>query len=141
MIGVLLLLPDVGNAALEEYEIVVEFSYDTQAIPGKEVAGYRLYKDDSLLCQTGPVEPQKISCMVDRPGSFSYTLSAIYNDGFESPQSSPAKFTIFDLTLAIQGLQVLTGQLPSEIDGLGQIAGNGTVDLADVIHSLRQMGQ
>ena len=135
------LLPGKGNAAVQVFEISVEFSYDTGAVPGKEVSGYRLYREGTPLCAAGAVQPQVISCMVDSPGTYDFTMSVLYNDNTESPQSAPFQFSVADEHLALKGLQVLTGQQPPDTDGFGNIAGNPTIGLEDVIRSLKQMVQ
>jgi hypothetical protein len=127
-----------GNALIKEHNLQVDFSFNTAAMPGKQVAGYRLYKEGDLVCETGPVTPQSISCTITSiTGAFDFSLSAFYDDGSESPQSSPFSVTIVDESSPLLGLQALTGQSPSGIGGLGTVAGNATVDLADVIQLLR----
>ena len=136
-----LLLSAIGNAALAEHEMQIDFSFDTQAMPEKEIAGYRLYKEGNLECQSGPVDPQNISCTIASiTGTFAYTLSAFFTDGYESPQSTPYNFSI-NQSLAIKGLQVLSGQSVSGISDMGSLASGAAVDLADVIHLLRQSAQ
>ena len=105
------------------------------------MSGYRLYKEGINLCEEGVVEPQMITCMVDTPGTFDFTLSVLYSDDSESPQSAPFEFSVTNQYLAMKGLQVLTGQQATDTEGLGNVAGNTTIGLEDVIQSLRQMAQ
>ena len=135
------LLPVKGNAAVQVFEISVEFSYDTEAVPEKEVSGYRLYREGVPLCAEGAVQPQVMSCMVDSPGTYDFTMSVLYSDETESPQSAPFQFSVTDEHLAMKGLQVLTGEQPADTDGFGNMAGNTTIGLEDVIQSLKQMAQ
>lgn len=133
-----LLLPAITNAAMEAHEMQIDFFFDSQSVPGKEIAGYRLYKEGNLECETGPIEPQSIACTVASPaGTFAFTLSVFFDDGYESPQSAPFDFYIHDDTSPIKVLQVLVDRFPPDINGLGSIAGNAAVNLADVIHLLR----
>ena len=41
------------NATAGEYKLQIDFSFDIQAIPGKQVTGYRLYKENEPACDTG----------------------------------------------------------------------------------------
>jgi hypothetical protein len=41
----------------------------------------------------------------------------------------------------MRGLQALTGQQAPDLKGYGDITGNSTIGLEDVIHSLRQLAQ
>jgi hypothetical protein len=136
---VLLLLPAFGQAALEEHGIQVDFAFDASSVVGKQLAGYRLYKEGELICESGPIEEQSLSCSIaSTTGTFAFTLSAYYDDGTESPQSAPFDFTIFGSEAPILGLQVLTGQPITGISGMGNLAGTDAIELADVIHLLRQ---
>lgn len=133
-----ILFPDHSKALDHDYEVSVEFSFDANSVPGKEVSGYRLYKEGINLCEESAVQPQIMSCTVKAPGTFDFTLSVLFSDGSESPQSSPFTFSVTSTDAAIVALQVLSGQNPQDIEDLGNIAGTSTVDMADVIHSLRQ---
>ena len=47
------------------------------------------------LCNTGPVDPQNITCMVTaEDGTYDFTLAARYDDDSLSPQSAAVPFTI-----------------------------------------------
>ncbi|MCB2218505.1 MAG: hypothetical protein KQH59_20785 [Desulfobulbaceae bacterium] len=135
----LLIVPALAGAAIKDHTIQIEFIFDYQAITDKTVTGYRLYKDGDLVCETSSPDAQYFDCVVtSTTGVFDFTLTARYDNGTESPPSTPFPLTIFDETSPVLALLALTGQLPNGIEGLGAVAGNSAVDLADVIHLLRQ---
>lgn len=96
--GVSLAFTSPANASVlqqELHEIQIDFSFDTQSVADKSVTGYHLYKDGVLVCQAGPVEPQSFSCDIySDVGTFDFTISAVYDDLSESPQSAPFAFAI-----------------------------------------------
>lgn len=135
--GVLLSGPAV--AAIKEHQIQIEYAFDPSAVPDKTVVGYHLYKDGELVCDLDATDPHLLECAVTTPtGKFDFTMTAVYNDGSTSPHSAPFPYIIVDETSPLLGLMVLTGQSPQDIEGLGEMAGSGTVDLADVISLLQQ---
>ncbi len=133
------LLPGKAHAVMQVFEIAVEFSFDTGSVSGKEVSGYKLYREGVDVCQVGVIQPQVMSCMIAGPGTYDFTLAVLFNDDSESPQSAPFQFSVTDEQITIKGLQALTGQQPPDLEGYGDIAGNSTIGLEDIIHSLRQM--
>jgi hypothetical protein len=111
----------IGNAQDNEYTIQVDFFFDTQAIPGRTVVGYRLYMDDESICEVGPVDPQAITCsLIADAGTYEFSLSAIYNLGAESRPSNKFTFKIGDIIVQ-----------------LGDINGDGFIDLKDIIIGLQ----
>ena len=67
-----------GIAASHEHEIQVDFSFDTLAITGKQVIGYRLYKESEPACDTTLPESQSISCRgVGEDGTYNFTLAEL----------------------------------------------------------------
>ncbi len=136
---VILALPVLVGAAIKDHTVQVEFIFDYQSVTDKSVIGYRLYKEGEAVCETSSPEAQYFDCVVtSSTGLFDFTLSVLYDNGTESPQSAPFPLTILDETSPILALLALTGQSPDGIEGLGAVAGNSAVDLADVIHLLRQ---
>jgi len=141
-LSILTLLIPVHSEALDRvYQVSIEFSFDTQSPEIPEVTGYRLYKDGNPLCDASLEESQIMTCPVDTPGTFDFTLSAIYLNGRESPQSAPFQFSVTSEDVALVALQVLSGQDPQDIETLGTIAGTTAIDMADIIQSLRQSVQ
>ncbi|NNK97153.1 MAG: hypothetical protein HKP41_22595, partial [Desulfobacterales bacterium] len=41
-----------GNAVVVEEELQIDFSFDTEAIPDKDVISYRLYEEDIIVCES-----------------------------------------------------------------------------------------
>jgi len=90
-----LVIPLTGNVLGGQHEVQVEFSFDIEAAPGKQIAGYYLYMEGQEVCSTGPVDPQHIVCMITaEDGTHQFTLAARYDDNSLSPQSAPFPFTI-----------------------------------------------
>lgn len=84
-------------AAVNEYEIQVDYSFNTLAVPDKDVSGYRLFKENEEIYYFEPTETQTISCTVlSESGTYNFYLSAVYNDTSESPLSDPFQYTLPD---------------------------------------------
>ena len=84
-------------AAVNEYEIQVDYSFNTLAVPDKDVSGYRLFKENEEIYYSEPTETQTISCTVlSESGTYNFYLSAVYNDTSESPLSDPFQYTLPD---------------------------------------------
>ena len=135
----LLLVPFLAGAALREHAVQVDFSFDSEALSERSVSGYRLYQEDEMACESTQPSEQQINCTImSNTGVFNFTLTAVYDDGSESPRSPPFPFTVLDETSPLLGLQVLTGQGPEGIEGLGGVTGEPNIELADVILLLQQ---
>ena len=132
----------LGVVCAKEYSIHIQFHYSTNAIPGKQVFGYNLYKDGVEVCQTGytDTEIQDFECSFESPGgSFSFTLTALFDDRTESPHSAPFPLFLVDESMVVKGLQVLSGQTPENSPVIGPQSGESHVDMAAVIKMLREM--
>ena len=143
---------DIGGSLENEYTIQVDFFFDTEAIPGRTVAGYRLYMGDEAICEVGPVDPQTISCsFMAAAGTYEFSLSAMYNRGAESRPSNAFALRIgeinvqpgdingdgiIDLKDMITGLQILTnsnsGSIPLEAD----VNGDNKIGLEEILFGL-----
>ncbi len=131
-----------GTAYAKEYSIHIQFHYSTNAVPGKQVVGYNLYKDGTEVCNTGYTrnEIQDFECSFESPGGdFSFTLTALFDDETESPHSAPFSLLLVDESMVVKGLQVLSGQSPESPAAIGSQSGGSQVDMADVINMLREM--
>lgn len=130
------------TAHAKEHSIHIQFQYNIKAIPEKQVAGYNLYKADELICNTSisETENQDFECSFESSGgSFPFTLTALFNNGRESPHSAPFSLLLLDESTAVLGLQVLSGQTPEGTDGIGSQAGTDQIDMADVINMLQEL--
>ena len=126
----------------KEHFIHIQFQYNINAIPEKQVEGYNLYKAGEAICNTSlsRSETQDFECSFESPGgSFPFTLTALFSDGTESPHSAPFSLLLVDESTAVLGLQVLSGQMPEGTDGLGSQAGTDQIDMADVINMLQAL--
>ena len=57
------------------------------------VSGFNLYRDGTRI-NTGEILNREYADALNTPGTYSYTVSAIYLDGVESPESAPLAVTI-----------------------------------------------
>lgn len=79
--------------------IEVEFSFTVP--PDKTVAGYRLYRDGTQVCNTVETSPGTMECTLaaDVPSSAAnYTLVAVYDNNTQSPPSPGYLFALGDGT-------------------------------------------
>ncbi|MCK5515391.1 MAG: PKD domain-containing protein, partial [Desulfobulbaceae bacterium] len=104
---------------MNPHELQINFSFDTEAIPDRQVAGYRLYMEGDPVCETAQVEPQtqNIACtIVCEDGTYAFTLSALFDDSSESPQSAPFIFalvlSIIDPPTAVLSSSAAAGNAP-----------------------------
>lgn len=93
----LLLIVGIPSTHAGQYNIQVDFSFDTASDPNKQVAVYRLYQEGTPVCESDPSDQQFMACLVtSETGTFNFTMSALYSDQSESPQSAPFAFTFTD---------------------------------------------
>lgn len=96
----------------------IALTFDSTAIKEKTLAGYRLYEDSRMVCETGDPSVTNISCnFMTTDGAHSYELAAYFTDGTESPKSPAFEFIIGEsnlmnsIELAIPtDLQILDGK-------------------------------
>ncbi len=139
-----------GHTTESEYQLQINFFFDSESIPNKQVSGYRLYREDREACLSTQVEPQQqsIECAITcEPGTYNFTLSVLFGDNTESPKSPPFPYTLaltgdvsgdgkVDLKDVITGLQVISGIRPSQLNLAGDVNKDGRIGLAEVIYSL-----
>ena len=144
LISFLTLLIPCHSEAFHTYDVSIQFSFDTESPDIPDVYGYRLYKDGVEFCAESLEnlpESQVMTCTVDKPGTYDFTLAAVYINGRESPHSAPFRFSVTSEDVALVALQVLSGQNPQDINTLGSLAGTPVIEMADIIHSLKQSVQ
>lgn len=139
-----------GNAMVVEEELQIDFSFDTQAIPDKDVISYRLYEEDIIVCESNEGQTESFLCDVTiETGNCEFTLSAVYDDGTESPHSAPFPFTItgpgdingdglIDLKDIIISLQVLINLNPQGTTTQGDVNGDGKIGFEEVLYCLNE---
>jgi PKD repeat protein len=92
LIALILCLPTFASAATTQ-SITAQWSKYT-APSGYTLAGYRLYQEGQLACQTSSSTATSLGCQVSMSTtSASFTLTAAFANGTESPHSSPFTFT------------------------------------------------
>ena len=93
----LLVMVEIPRTHAGQYNIQVDFSFDTDADPEKQVVGYRLYQEETPVCESDSSDQKFIACLLtSEPGTFNFTMSALYSDQSESPQSEPFIFAFTD---------------------------------------------
>lgn len=95
LIGLILLFVFFPLSAMAMVRTIeVEFSFDAAAVSDKVVAGYRLYADGLLQCDVPVTSQQTFNCAMSiQKQNYVYTLTAVYTDATESPQSPPFPFS------------------------------------------------
>lgn len=158
MIGCLVLVqmfsrsPD-ALAVAQQRQFMIEFSFDSYAVPEKSLMGYRLYIDGVPACEKMQIDGQTITCSIDiEDGTYQFTLSALYSDNSESPRSPPFPFTIGEVSLpgdinadatvdlndTSLALQTLAGRSPGSVTAGGDVDGDHKIGLPEILYSLRQ---
>jgi PKD repeat protein len=87
-------VPCTSHAVPTDYQIQVNFSFNPPPDYHKQVLAYRLFQDSQFACESIPTETLMLDCTISsEPGTYSFTLAALYNDGSLSPHSPPFPFT------------------------------------------------
>ncbi len=84
-----------GYSFAENHSVHIEWTYDYQPIEGRTLAGYRLYKEGVEICISNTPTPNYMDCTFEsEEGTFDFTLTSFFSDGYESPHSSPYSFVL-----------------------------------------------
>lgn len=112
-------------------QVQVEFAFTPPATP--KVIGYILYQEGSAVCTSKAPDVYTMECGVELlKTSTLFTLSALYEDNTESPQSPPFNF-ILDFVTPPTNF-ILPGELPEVINLLKTISFTfNVVDNANVV--------
>ncbi|GAB6194014.1 fibronectin type III domain-containing protein [Desulfocastanea catecholica] len=111
----------------------IEFAFPLPDYTEKQLSGYKLYKEGAEVCATFQPDVTRINCDIPtEQGTFSFTLSACYSDGTESPQSPVFPFTISSSTIpptpptAVVSSSASVGDLPITVtfDGSASTTAN-----------------
>ena len=86
-----IILPVSNCFAIVNHSIHIEWDYETYLVPeGLELTGYRLYKEGAEVCQLDYPSDFAGNCeFQSENGQFNFTLTAVFDDGSESPSSVP----------------------------------------------------
>ena len=101
--ALLVLLP-VGNIlAMSTHSIHLEWDYDQYSAPvDSDLSAYRLYKDGVKTCQFDyPYDFAGDCNFTSDNGLFNFTLTAVFEDGTESPHSAPFPFRLGPNTVVL----------------------------------------
>lgn len=84
------------SSAAVNHSIHIEWDYDQSSIPENlELSAYRLYKEGVQICQFDSPYDFAGDCeFTSENGVFNFNLSAVYDDGSESPLSAPFPFQL-----------------------------------------------
>jgi hypothetical protein len=95
ILGALFIFFPFEACALTESTIHVEWGYTPPS--SSFVSGFNLYQDGVFACQTQDPFATSMNCQVILTAPItSFTLTATFNDGTESPHSAPFTYSISD---------------------------------------------
>ena len=88
--------------AMTSHTIHIEWDYESYTAPiDAELSAYRLYKDGVKVCQFDyPYDFEGDCKILSDSGLFNFTLTAVFDDGTESPRSAPFPFMLVSDTAA-----------------------------------------
>ncbi len=129
----------VSESFAATQSIHVEWGYTPPSQPA--VSGYTLYQEGESVCQTADASATAMDCSVELQNeTTTFTLTARFADGTESPHSAPFSFSPSDSTgqdgdnavdsspLAVISASVAAGECPLSVsfDGIDSVASSGT---------------
>ncbi len=82
--------------AMVNHSIHIEWDYEAYSAPIEaELSGYRLYKEGVQICQFDRPYDFEGDCeFTSDNGLYNFNLTAIFDDGSESPPSAPFPFLL-----------------------------------------------
>ncbi len=96
-----ILIPTLSLGA-SLHKVHLDWDYDDQAVEGESLVGFRLYKEGVLIAQINDPSARSADCRLQsEEGTFTFTLTALYSRGTETPHSSPYTFTLSPSTLVV----------------------------------------
>ncbi len=88
-------LSSTQTPSTSNYDLYVEWEYDSYNTSGNVVGGYNFYKSGVKICTSNDPNATSLDCNFDSlEGTFNFTLTAVYTDDTESQHSSPYSFTL-----------------------------------------------
>ena len=90
----LIILPVNNVLGMATHSIHIEWTYDPYSAPTDGLlSAYRLYKDGTKVCQFDTPYTFEGDCeFASNNGLFTFTLTAVSENGTESPRSAPFPF-------------------------------------------------
>ena len=91
----IILYAGISSAAVN-HSIHIEWDYDLASIPENvELLSYRLYKEGQQICQFDNPYDYTGDCeFMSDNGLYNFNLTAVFDDGSESPLSAPFPFQL-----------------------------------------------
>ncbi len=97
LLTILLITLHTGNLmAMVNHSIHIEWDYDFYSVPVEaEISAYRLYKEGVQICEFDtPYEFEGDCEFTSDNGLYDFNLTAVFEDGSESPSSAPFPFLL-----------------------------------------------
>ena len=94
--ALLIILPANNLLAMVSHSIHIKWDYESQDVPdGLELSAYRLYQEGNQVCQFDSPYDFEGNCEFQSDnGRYNFTLTAVFDDGSESPGSAPFPFLL-----------------------------------------------
>jgi hypothetical protein len=91
---VLIILPASNVQGMATHSIHIEWTYALYPVPTDvALSAYHLYKDGTKVCQFDTPYTLKGDCeFASNNGLFTFTLTAVFEDGTVNPRSAPFPF-------------------------------------------------
>ncbi len=106
--------------------VSIQAEWEYTPSPGKELAGFRLYKDNQRACQIQNSDARSMNCQVEvKPRKVSFTITAYFSDGLESNHSAPFVVDFSKKTRAIPKIDLRL----SVVDTLPVTIGTTTIEM------------
>ena len=97
LISIGFLIPGYSFAATQN--IHIEWTYDYPPVEDSILAGYYFYKEGVKVCTSNSSTSRAMDCSFEsEPGTFAFTQTAFFSDGYESPHSAPYILTLNSLS-------------------------------------------
>lgn len=101
LVFISILIPTLSSAA-SLHKVHLDWDYEDQVVEGESLVGFRLYKEGVLVAQINDPTARSADChLQSEEGTFTFTLTAFYSKGTETPHSSPYTFTLSSSTLVV----------------------------------------
>jgi len=94
--ALMIFLPASNLLAMVSHSIHIEWDFESQDIPDDlELSAYRLYQEGNQVCQfDSPYDFEGDCEFQSNDGRYNFTMTAVFDDGSESPGSAPFPFLL-----------------------------------------------